>query len=737
MATVWNERTLARMLALAPRLRRLAARLSRDAHEADDLVQDAWVAVLTQWPGEHCELEPWAKEVLRNTARKRARRAQTVEWDEQHALDGAGLTSGSSLDDLARAERATRLRAAIEALPEPYRGTLIQRFYAARSVGEIATDRELPRATVSTQLRRALERLRARLALRRDLLPLAFPWRVAARRARAGRDRPQAAFTGRGGVALGAAGLAAVIPLAYALSSGREARHAADPESASQADGARADQSALEFAFSDRRMLAPTERAADPLAVEARSEVDGAPLTGGRLSVWDESGTLRVCVLDAAGRGRIPDLAQARLLVVELARTGGSGGDFRCFARPEDGRLALRVGSGPTVRFTLAGAGDLHPSELRFGVRSSLPGAIASPRLAVGPGAARGEYLAQLPESFAGLTGYDGVDLFAATVDGLRAANAPIDGVALAQSRVLELALEPRAVLELDLAPARGEALANCVARIAPQGGAGAWNAEPDASGRIFVGGLRPGSYLVSVEVAGREPWSSEIELAAGRGEQLVAGAPPAERPQRGPIRGRILRDAPDYDGAIVVALEGGRVPQYARARWLETAGGFEAHFEFPPGDSGDLTIRPIALDGLPVFLPPTAAVGAASSAAAGELSFVCRGRRANPPVDWDVRAADTLDVLADCTLEFELPGGTYVEYKLLDAASYDRPRWSVSSRDFRWKVRDGSPFDWIDDASEVRWRLTAPGFAALEGDRSAWSSGPFTVRLERALAER
>ena len=130
------------------------------------------------------------------------------------------------------------------------------------------------------------------------------------------------------------------------------------------------------------------------------------------------------------------------------------------------------------------------------------------------------------------------------------------------------------------------------------------------------------------------------------------------------------------------------------------------------------------------LFEPPFATIDATT----GELSFECRGRRAPTPITCDLRAADTLAVLEHCSLEFELPGGTYIEYRALESAT---SRWAVSTRDFRWKVRDGSPFDWLDETAELRWRLSAPGFDPLEGDASAWAAGKFSVALHRASSAR
>ena len=62
-----------------------------------------------------------------------------------------------------RAERATEIRAAVIALPEPYREVVALRFFADASLDQIATQTGRPLGTVKTHLHRGLARLRAGL----------------------------------------------------------------------------------------------------------------------------------------------------------------------------------------------------------------------------------------------------------------------------------------------------------------------------------------------------------------------------------------------------------------------------------------------------------------------------------------------------------------------------------------------------------------------------------------------
>jgi RNA polymerase sigma-70 factor (ECF subfamily) len=63
-----------------------------------------------------------------------------------------------------RAERATEVRTAVRALPEPYREVVALRFFGDASLEDIARETGRPLGTVKTHLHRGLARLRDRLA---------------------------------------------------------------------------------------------------------------------------------------------------------------------------------------------------------------------------------------------------------------------------------------------------------------------------------------------------------------------------------------------------------------------------------------------------------------------------------------------------------------------------------------------------------------------------------------------
>ncbi len=150
-----------RLLADAEWARRLAAELVGDGAAADDVVQEAWLAMARREPGGDRPLRPWLAEVLRNAARqfrrgesRRARREAEVARDE-------ALPSAAEMVERAEAHR--RLVDAVLALPEPLRRTVMLRWFEGLSAAEIARRTEVPAATVRWHLQKGLGRLREEL----------------------------------------------------------------------------------------------------------------------------------------------------------------------------------------------------------------------------------------------------------------------------------------------------------------------------------------------------------------------------------------------------------------------------------------------------------------------------------------------------------------------------------------------------------------------------------------------
>ena len=152
------------------------ARVLGDRSEAEDVAQEAFVIAyrsLGSWRAEG-PLGGWIARIAVRLAVRRASQRRQVVWLDPLAAD-ADLpnrerfrTSGSTdatdpSHSVVRKERDAMLREAVAALDEPYREIVALRFFAERSLAEIAETVDRPLGTVKTQLHRGLARLRRAL----------------------------------------------------------------------------------------------------------------------------------------------------------------------------------------------------------------------------------------------------------------------------------------------------------------------------------------------------------------------------------------------------------------------------------------------------------------------------------------------------------------------------------------------------------------------------------------------
>ncbi|MBL8841071.1 MAG: sigma-70 family RNA polymerase sigma factor [Planctomycetes bacterium] len=160
----------------------LARQLLRDGDRAGDLTQQAWLRALERPPTPGPRLRAWLAGLLRNLARNDARAAVRRLRHEQLA---ARNEAQPAADELTGAIEAQRLVAtALLRVEEPYRETLLRRWYRDEKPAAIARAMGAPVKTIDTRLARGLERLRAELTelkqgdrdgWRRELALLAAP----------------------------------------------------------------------------------------------------------------------------------------------------------------------------------------------------------------------------------------------------------------------------------------------------------------------------------------------------------------------------------------------------------------------------------------------------------------------------------------------------------------------------------------------------------------------------------
>ncbi|WP_170319575.1 RNA polymerase sigma factor [Polyangium spumosum] len=145
----------------------LALKIVRDALEAEDVVHDAFVAIVEradQYRAERGTVVAWLVTTVRNLAldraRRRTRRAQITEEELRHEpAEPVVDPESTSVLDLER--RA--VRAALVGLPAAQRATLETAFFEGLSYPEIAERDGVPLGTVKSRAARALSALRVAL----------------------------------------------------------------------------------------------------------------------------------------------------------------------------------------------------------------------------------------------------------------------------------------------------------------------------------------------------------------------------------------------------------------------------------------------------------------------------------------------------------------------------------------------------------------------------------------------
>jgi len=154
---------------------RACSRVLGDLGEAEDVAQEAFVIAyrsIGTWRADG-PFGAWLARIAVRLAIRQAARRRAVAWVSPVAGAGervddavAGLPAGTDSDPegvALRGERQRLIRHAVAVLDEPYREVVALRFFAERSLDEIATLTGRPLGTVKTHLYRGLLRLRSAL----------------------------------------------------------------------------------------------------------------------------------------------------------------------------------------------------------------------------------------------------------------------------------------------------------------------------------------------------------------------------------------------------------------------------------------------------------------------------------------------------------------------------------------------------------------------------------------------
>ncbi|NUQ76945.1 MAG: sigma-70 family RNA polymerase sigma factor [Polyangiaceae bacterium] len=145
----------------------LAFRITRDELESEDVVHDAFVAVVEradQYKAERGSVVAWLVATVRNLAldrmRRRTRRAQITEEELRH--EPAEVVPDPEILTWVEREREA-VRRALEKLSPAQRETLEVAFFEGLSYPEIAERQNIPLGTVKSRAARALSALREAL----------------------------------------------------------------------------------------------------------------------------------------------------------------------------------------------------------------------------------------------------------------------------------------------------------------------------------------------------------------------------------------------------------------------------------------------------------------------------------------------------------------------------------------------------------------------------------------------
>ena len=140
----------------------LARWLTHNDHDAEDIVQDAYLRAIRHYGGfQGGEGKAWLLTIVRNrcydSMRHKGIRERSTPFDEElHNVRQATLDPEASL---LQQERAGLLRQALAELPAELREVLILRELEQLSYGEIAGIAKIPMGTVMSRLNRARKRL--------------------------------------------------------------------------------------------------------------------------------------------------------------------------------------------------------------------------------------------------------------------------------------------------------------------------------------------------------------------------------------------------------------------------------------------------------------------------------------------------------------------------------------------------------------------------------------------------
>jgi RNA polymerase sigma-70 factor (ECF subfamily) len=147
----------------------LAKWLLRNEHDAQDVVQEAFLRAFKSFSGFHgSNGRAWLLTIVRNTSYTLLKKNRAVDlttaFNEEVHVSGHESVSAATI--LERSEDAELIREAMDELPGEFREILTLRHQEALSYKEIADIVQIPPGTVMSRLARARAKLKERLVAR-------------------------------------------------------------------------------------------------------------------------------------------------------------------------------------------------------------------------------------------------------------------------------------------------------------------------------------------------------------------------------------------------------------------------------------------------------------------------------------------------------------------------------------------------------------------------------------------
>jgi RNA polymerase sigma-70 factor, ECF subfamily len=136
---------------------RAAYLVARDAHAAEDIAQEAFlqaIRVLDRFDRAR-PFAPWLHRIVTNRA---------LDWARAHALRRPVEATSEAVAPEVRSDLSDDLAEAIGRLAPDQRAVVVLRYLLEHTPGEIAEMLDLPRGTVNSRLRRALDELAGEVA---------------------------------------------------------------------------------------------------------------------------------------------------------------------------------------------------------------------------------------------------------------------------------------------------------------------------------------------------------------------------------------------------------------------------------------------------------------------------------------------------------------------------------------------------------------------------------------------